>query len=118
MPAFGGDSRDIEFVPWDLAQTATSATRTDLATLLEEQFHDHVPLAKRPVESAPLDVLESANMPAVLIEMGYLTNPEQEKQMAGAEFQNTFVQAVLDAVIKFRDPLDERRGATQGAGAR
>jgi N-acetylmuramoyl-L-alanine amidase len=54
-------------------------------------------------------VLESANMPAVLIEMGYLTNPEQEKQLAGAEFQNTFVQGVLDAIIRFRDLLDERR---------
>jgi hypothetical protein len=32
-----------------------------------------------PTEQAPLRVLESANMPAVLIELGYLSNPEQEK---------------------------------------
>jgi N-acetylmuramoyl-L-alanine amidase len=38
--------------------------------------------------------------------MGYLSNPEQETRMAGAEFQNTFVQAVIDAVVKFRDNLD------------
>jgi N-acetylmuramoyl-L-alanine amidase len=41
-------------------------------------------------------------MPAVLIEMGYLTNPEQGKQLAGADFQGAFVQAVLDAVLRFR----------------
>ena len=81
-----------------------------LARLLEGQFHDRIPLAVRPVDSAPLRVLESANMPAVLIEMGYLTNADQEKQLAGAEFQNTFVQAVLDAVVKFRDALDAERG--------
>jgi N-acetylmuramoyl-L-alanine amidase len=118
VPAIGGGSREIEFVPWDFAQTAHVAQSDSLAKLLEEQFHDRIPLAVRPVDSAPLRVLESANMPAVLIEMGYLTNPDQEKQLAGAEFQNTFVQAVLDAVVKFRDLLDERRREAQGGGAR
>ena len=45
-------------------------------------------------ERLPLSVLESANMPAVLIEMGYLSNADQEKRMAGNEFQNTVAQAV------------------------
>ena len=48
-------------------------------------------------------VLEPANMPAVLIEIGYLTNAEQEKQLAGNDFQNAFVQALVDAVVRFRD---------------
>ena len=51
--------------------------------MLEQQLRDHVPLAMHPIEQAPLRVLESANMPAVLIEMGYLSNPEQEKLLAG-----------------------------------
>ena len=37
----------------------------------------------RPMERAPFRVLESANMPAVLIEMGFLTNPAQEKAAGG-----------------------------------
>ncbi len=115
VPAFGGGSRDIEFVPWNFAQIAHVEHSSALAALLEEQFHDRVPLSDRPVTSAPLRVLESANMPAVLIEMGYLTNPDQEKQLAGAEFQNTFVQAVIDAMVRYRDVLDEkRRGSTNG----
>ena len=46
-------------------------------------------------------------MPAVLVEMGYLTNPEQEKQLAGDEFQNALVQALVDGIVRFRDA---RRG--------
>ena len=118
VPAIGGGAREIEFVPWDFAQAAHLEDSDTLAKLLEAQFHDRIPLAARPVDSAPLRVLESANMPAVLVEMGYLTNPAQEKQLAGAEFQNAFVQAVFDAVVKFRDLLDERRRAPQGGGAR
>ena len=42
-------------------------------------------------------------MPAVMVEMGYLSNQEQETKMAGAEFQNLLAQAIYDAIIKFRD---------------
>jgi N-acetylmuramoyl-L-alanine amidase len=62
-------------------------------------------MAGRPIDHAPLRVLESANMPAVLIEMGYLTNANQEKQLVSAQFQGTFVQTLVDAIVKFRDSL-------------
>ena len=119
LPTFGGGVRDIELVPWDLAQIQHITRSIELANILEQQFHDRIALGPRPVDQAPLRVLESANMPAVLVEMGYLTNVDQEKQLAGAEFQNTFAQAVLDAVLKFRDVLEQgqnRRSAPGAAG--
>jgi N-acetylmuramoyl-L-alanine amidase len=62
-------------------------------------------MAARPTDRAPLRVLESANMPAVLVELGYLSNPEQEKLVTGDAFQSTFVQAFYEAVVRFRDAL-------------
>jgi N-acetylmuramoyl-L-alanine amidase len=73
--------------------------------MLEQQLRDRVPLAARPVDQAPLRILESANMPAVLVEMGFVTNPAQEKLLGSGEFQAAFVQSVYDSVIKFRDYL-------------
>ena len=105
VPAFGGGLRDIEMVPWDLAQIRHLDKSSAFASLLEQQFHDHVPLAIHPTEQAPLRVLESANMPAVLIELGYLSNPEQERLLTGDVFQGAFVQAVADAVVRFRESL-------------
>jgi N-acetylmuramoyl-L-alanine amidase len=116
IPSINGGSREIEFVPWEFAQTAHVDESGTLARLLEAQFQSHIPLAQRAVDSAPLRVLESANMPAVLIEMGYLTNPAQETQLANADFQGPFVQGVVDAVVKFRDLLDEKRRPA-GSGA-
>jgi N-acetylmuramoyl-L-alanine amidase len=105
LPTFGGGLRDIELVPWDLAQIRHIDQSASFAGILVEQLRERVPLASRPVERAPLRVLESANMPAVLVEMGFLTNPDQEKKLAGNEFQAAFVQAVYDSVLKFRDSL-------------
>jgi len=105
LPTFGGGLRDIELVPWDMAQFRHLEQSVAFATILEQQMHDKVPLGSRPTDQAPLRILESANMPAVLIEMGFLTNPEQEKALAGSGFQNAFTQAVFESVIKFRDHL-------------
>ena len=111
VPTFGGGLRDIELVPWDLAQTRHIDQSRAFAELLERHLTDHVPLAATPVGRAPLRVLESANMPAVLIELGYLTNADQEKMLASDSFQNTFVQALYDAIVHFREFLGA--GATQ-----
>jgi N-acetylmuramoyl-L-alanine amidase len=103
LPAFGGGFRDIELVPWNLAQIRHRDRSQQFADMLATQFQGRVPLAPRVLDRAPFRVLESANMPAVLIEMGYLSNATQEKQLLGGEFQNAFVQAVVDAIVRFRD---------------
>jgi N-acetylmuramoyl-L-alanine amidase len=105
VPAFGGGTREIELVPWDFAQTRHLDQSSAFASLLEETFHDRVPLAAHPVDRAPLRVLESANMPAVLVEVGYLTNRDQAKLIGGDAFQNGLVQALFDAIVRFRDSL-------------
>jgi N-acetylmuramoyl-L-alanine amidase len=118
LPAAGGGSRQIEFVPWQVAQIPHLRHSTALAMILEQQFRGRIPLAARPLESAPLRVLESANMPAVLVEMGYLTNADQARLLAGANFQNTLVQALFDAVVRFRDALDDEHRESPARGAR
>jgi len=103
LPAVNGAPRGIDFIPWDLAQIQHVARSEALARTIAEHLQGKVPLTTNPVDSAPMRVLEPANMPAVLIELGYLTNAEQEKLLTGSDFQNTFVQALVDAVMRFRD---------------
>lgn len=103
LPVFGGGLRDLDLVLWDLAQLRHLTRSEELARILEAQFRDKIPMSAHAVDRAPLDVLKSVNMPAVLIEMGYLTNAEQETRMLSAEFQNTLVQAVFDSVLRYRD---------------
>jgi N-acetylmuramoyl-L-alanine amidase len=83
----------------------------ELAELLAGQFTSRVPLDRRPTGREPFRVLESANMPAVLVEMGYLTGAQQARLLQSADFQATFAQAVFDALLQFRDRL-------AGGGAR
>ena len=103
VPTFSGGMRDIELVPWGQAQTHHLSQSMAFAGILAERFTDRVALTAPGVDRAPLGVLESANMPAVLVEMGFLTNAAQEKQLTGSNFQNGFVQAMMEAIVTFRD---------------
>jgi len=110
LPTFGGGLRDIELVEWDLAQLRYLDQSTELGRIVREQFDGRVPLDAHQLFSAgPFRVLESANMPAVLIEMGYLSTADQETALTGAAFQNTLVQAIMDAVVTFREYLERQR---------
>jgi N-acetylmuramoyl-L-alanine amidase len=68
-------------------------------------------MAARPVDQAPLRILQSANMPAVLIEMGFLTDAAQEQALQGGEFQSAFVQGLYTSIVRFRDSI--AAGGTQ-----
>jgi N-acetylmuramoyl-L-alanine amidase len=111
VPSFGGSMRDLELVPWNLAQLRHVDASAGFAKLVQQLFQDHVPLSPHPIAQAPLRVLESANMPAVLIEMGYLSNPAQEKQLVGNDFQTAIVQALAEAIARMRDTTAATTGA-------
>jgi N-acetylmuramoyl-L-alanine amidase len=110
VPVFGGGLRDIELVLWNQAQIRYVDQSSLFARTLEEQFQNRVPLDTRPTDRVPLRVLASANMPAVVVELGYLSNPEQEKQLAGSELQSALAQSIVDAVVTFRGYLAQAAG--------
>jgi hypothetical protein len=45
----------------------------------------------------------------VLVEMGFITNPEQEKQLTSDAFQNNLVAALVQSVVRFGDFLQSGR---------
>ena len=103
LPVFGGGARDIEVVPWRLAQVRHIDRSAAFAKLIEGSLRSRVPMSPRSLMQAPLRVLVGANMPAALVELGFITNAAQESQLQNDAHQNELVQALVDAVIQFRD---------------
>jgi len=103
LPVFGGGTRDIELILWDMAQARYIKESAALAQTVEASLRQRVPMSARAIQQAPFRVLVGANMPAVLVEMGFITNPSQEKQLQSDEFQNLIVQALVESISRFRD---------------
>jgi N-acetylmuramoyl-L-alanine amidase len=114
LPVFSGGSRDIELILWEMAQARYIPQSAALARTVESSLREHVPMSARAIQQAPLRVLVGANMPAVLVEMGFMTNAAQEKQLMSDDFQNQVVQALVSAITRFRDA----RAASSGDGTR
>ena len=57
-------------------------------------------------------VLQATNMPAVLIETGFITNKDEEDYLNSEKGQEEMSQAIATAVIKFKNTIDASRGGS------
>jgi N-acetylmuramoyl-L-alanine amidase len=112
----GGGSREIDVILWDMAQARHLGESAALAGLVQEELRRQVPVNAKPVQQAPFRVLVGANMAAVLVEVGFLTNAGQEKQLQSPEFQTRIAQALFEAIVRFKEQV-ERGHAVQPAAA-
>jgi N-acetylmuramoyl-L-alanine amidase len=106
LPALGGGTRTIDLILWETAQARYLEQSASLAGFVEQALAGRVEMSPRAVQQAPFRVLVGANMPAALVEIGYLTNAEQETQLTTPAYQDQIAQALLDALIKFRELLE------------
>jgi N-acetylmuramoyl-L-alanine amidase len=115
LPALGGLTRAVELIPWELAQLRHGDQSKVLAQSLADRLRGWVRLNPRTVQAAPLRVLAGVNMPAALVEIGFLTSPDDAQQMGSSTFPGTVAQALLDGILRFRDLA---ASGAAGAGAR
>jgi N-acetylmuramoyl-L-alanine amidase len=107
VPVVGGGTRRLDIVRWERAQLRFVDRSALWAQTLAEELRARVPMSRRGVQQAPLRVLVGANMPAALVEMGFISNPGQEVQLASPAFQNAVVDALLQSIIRFRDMVEQ-----------
>jgi N-acetylmuramoyl-L-alanine amidase len=111
LPTLGGGQRAVELILWEMAQAQHLNESARLARTIEGEMRQRVPMSPRAIQQAPFRVLVGANMPAVLVETGFITNPAEEKRLNAPDYQAQLVNALLSAVVRFRAG-SERGGAT------
>ena len=95
------ESPDLDFILWDLAQSAHINESSRLAEAIQTQLNVVSKTENRGIKQAPFRVLSGAAMPAVLVEVGFISHPEQEKQLRSAAFQESVAGAIAKAVGDF-----------------
>ena len=111
VPILGGGSRDIDLILWDMAQARHLTESSAFAIIAEEELRRRVEMSPNPIQQAPFRVLVAANMPAILVEMAFLSNPEQEAQLSSEAFKNLIVQAMYDAIVRYRARVEAQAQA-------
>jgi N-acetylmuramoyl-L-alanine amidase len=96
----------VDFTLWETAQTRYLDQSSAFAGLVEQALRARVEMSPRPVQQAPFRVLVGATMPAVLVEMGYLSNTEQEQALTSGAYQDQVAQGLFDAIVQFRAQIE------------
>ncbi len=107
---------DVEFIIWELVQNRFISSSSTLAESIQAKVAGSLGLTDRGVRQAGFRVLVGAYMPAVLIEMGFLSHPEEERQLGDRGYQRRLAEALGRAVLDFRAEMDALQGAAAGKG--
>ena len=108
-------SSDLNLILWDLAHQAYVGESSRFAQAIQEELNAATSVANRGVKQAPFKVLVGATMPAALVEVGFITNPEEEAKLQTEEFQNLMVEALTRAVQRYKTDYETRIGLIQPA---
>jgi N-acetylmuramoyl-L-alanine amidase len=86
----------------DLADTEALAESSRLAYALHEQLVHRLRAEDRGVKQAPFYVLAGARMPAVLLEVGFLSDAAEARRLATPAYQEQVAQAVAEGLAAWR----------------
>jgi len=94
------DDKDqtLAMVLLDLSQTATIDASTRVASNVLSEIRQVGPVHKKKVQNARFVVLKSPDIPSLLVETAFISNPQEEKRLNNARYQNKLAKAILKGV--------------------
>ena len=82
----------------DLSQTATMSASTEVGSRVLQELRKVGKTHKRRVERAGFMVLKSPDVPSILVETAFISNPEEERKLRDSTHQRALAGAILDGV--------------------
>jgi N-acetylmuramoyl-L-alanine amidase len=100
----------LSFIIADMAQNEHLRESLELATLIQDQLATFHPGTNRGVKQANFAVLRTSFMPAVLVEIGFGSNPEESRFMTSPARQKEIGAAIADAAVAYLANYERRVG--------
>lgn len=96
-----GAGRDLDFILRELRNLDHQHWSSLLAEMVQDRLDEVHPGPDRGVKQGPFAVITNALMPAVLVEIGFITNPDEERLLNEAGFQDEVARALAGATLAF-----------------
>jgi N-acetylmuramoyl-L-alanine amidase len=117
-----GDRNDVStedplsFILSAMTQNEHLRESSELADIIQRRLGRMHPGPSRGVKQAGFRVLVTAYMPAVLVEIGFGTNPAEAAYLSSAEKQNAIAAAIADAAMQYLERYESRIKSGAGMG--
>jgi N-acetylmuramoyl-L-alanine amidase len=91
----------IKPVLLDLSQSASIGTSAEVADRVLDALDDVGAVRKREVQRAGFVVLKSRDMPALLVETAYISNPREERKLRSPDYQQRLAAALQSGILAY-----------------
>jgi len=107
---YGGfnPNSDEDYIVLSMFQSATIDQSIDLSQKVQQEINGQVGRKNRGVKQAGFWVLYKTTMPGILIELGFLSNHEEEKFLLSDEGQDKLALAICGAFRQFKQEYEEK----------
>jgi N-acetylmuramoyl-L-alanine amidase len=96
--AKGEDNDDVKNILIDLMKRETANFSAEFSRTLVRSLKSNVSLSRDPERAAAFKVLRQTHAPSVLVELGYVSNPDESRQMQSAAWQAKVAASIAAAV--------------------
>jgi N-acetylmuramoyl-L-alanine amidase len=96
---------------WDLSQSAYLEESSNLAEVVQDSMTQSLRIPNRGVKQAGFYVLGGAAMPAVLIEIGFVTNPREARRLTDTRYRDEIATAIYAGLAEYKKRYDLRMSA-------
>jgi N-acetylmuramoyl-L-alanine amidase len=103
----------LKSILWDLAQSEFQEESSFMAETVQDSMSKSLSLVSRGVKQAGFYVLGGAAMPAILIEVGFVTNRKEEKKLATPEHREALARAIYAGLAEYKRRYDQRLRTAQ-----
>lgn len=98
---FKNESKVVASILIDLAQRDSKTKSVSFANMAVRQMRGNVIMRKKPVKFAGFRVLKAPDVPSVLIELGYLSNRNDERNLKSNAWQNKMASSIQRSVVQY-----------------
>ncbi len=92
---------ELKMILWDMAQNEYIKESSKLASYIQDELNILLHTTNRGVKQAPFRVLMRAAMPAVLLEIAFLSNPYEEQKLQDDAFLDQVAGAIYTGISKY-----------------
>lgn len=93
------------YILYNLTQSAYQENSLLLASLIDDQLANRAGRKSYGVKQSSLYVMWSTAMPSVLVEIGYLSNPSEERELNDPEVQSYIASAIYRAIKEYKNQI-------------
>ena len=98
---------DEQLIQATIAQSGFVQYSEKFAALVQEEIDKRVQSRNRGVKQAGFYVLMGASMPNVLIELGYISNPNEEKKLNSSSYRDMLATSIYYAILEYQKILND-----------